>query len=113
MKAPIFTALLGLSVSLMAISSAKATPAHCFDIQADVLVKYICNDVHVKIPEGITSIGSRAFYDNYLMSVEIPESVTSIGRAAFATNNLMSVDIPKSVTSIGDYAFGETNSHLW
>ena len=57
MGASIFSALLGLFVSLMAISSAKATLAHCFDIQADVLVKYTCNDAHIKIPEGVTSIG--------------------------------------------------------
>lgn len=44
-----------------------------------------CNLTTLTIPEGITSIGTEAFYGNEsLDSIAIPESVTSIGEAAFA-----------------------------
>ena len=61
----------------------------------------------VVIPDGVTSIGDKAFHGNQLNSVVIPNSVTSIGHFAFAQNQLSSVVIPKGVTSIGDDAFRE------
>ena len=59
------------------------------------------------IPEGVTSIGSWAFYYcNSLTSVTIPDSVTSIGSSAFNDcTGLTNITISDSVTSIGDYAF--------
>ena len=36
------------------------------------------------IPEGVTSIGTYAFYDSSLASIAIPEGVTSIGESAFS-----------------------------
>ena len=47
------------------------------------------------IPDGVTSIGSYAFYDcDWLTSVTIPDSVTSIGEDAFySCSNLTSVYI--------------------
>ena len=65
----------------------------------------------VVLPEGLTSIGSWAFYDCYnLSSVSIPEGVTSIGSWAFRDcSRLTSVTIPASVTSIGEYAFAYCN----
>ena len=59
------------------------------------------------IPEGVTSIGSGAFYNcTGLTSVTIPSSVTSIGSGAFSCcSGLTSVTIPNSVTSIGSSAF--------
>ena len=54
------------------------------------------------IPDGVTSIGSRAFAScTGLTSVTIPNSVTSIGSSAFSScKGLTSVTIPNSVTSI-------------
>ena len=63
----------------------------------------------VVIPQGVTSIGSYAFYNYSLTSVIIPESVTSIGNKAFWVNSLISVTIPEGVTSIGDNAFKENS----
>ncbi|MBQ3209478.1 MAG: leucine-rich repeat protein [Alistipes sp.] len=59
------------------------------------------------IPDGVTKIGSYAFYNcDSLTSVTIPDSVTSIGGSAFSgCTSLTSVTMPDSVTSIGEYAF--------
>ncbi|MBR3503596.1 MAG: leucine-rich repeat protein, partial [Clostridia bacterium] len=61
----------------------------------------------VIINKGVTSIGSRAFYNcTGLTSVTIPDSVTSIGSYAFSgCTGLTSVTIPDGVTSIGSSAF--------
>ncbi len=40
----------------------------------------------VVIPESVTKIGERAFYDDYnIFSLEVPSSVTSIGASAFVS----------------------------
>ena len=60
----------------------------------------------VIIKDGVTSIGSYAFYNkSSIMSVQIPETVTSIGTAAFKNSGLMSVTVPGSVKGVGDEAF--------
>ena len=61
----------------------------------------------VIIKNGVTSIGSRAFYDcSSLTSVTIGNSVTSIGDGAFLScDSLTSVCIPESVTYIGSRVF--------
>ena len=66
----------------------------------------------VSLPEGLISIGSRAFYGcSSLTGVTIPDSVTSIGDLAFyACSSLTSVTIPTGVTSIGEGAFERCSS---
>ncbi|MCL2086314.1 MAG: leucine-rich repeat protein [Oscillospiraceae bacterium] len=65
------------------------------------------NAAYVYIPEGVTSIDDRAFFDHTgLLGVTIPNSVTSIGNSAFSgCTGLTEITIPNSVTSIGDEAF--------
>ncbi len=66
----------------------------------------------VKISNGVTNIGDRAFYYCYnIESVTIPNSVTNIGdRAFYRCEDLEIITIPDSVTNIGDYAFYNCNS---
>ncbi len=65
----------------------------------------------VTIPNSVTSIGEKAFYDcTGLTSVTIPNSVTNIGSRAFSSSGLTSIAIPNSVTTIGDSAFYRCSS---
>ena len=61
----------------------------------------------IYIGDGVTSIGSYAFYNcSSLASITIPDGVTSIGSYEFYNcYSLASITIPDSVTSIGNYAF--------
>jgi len=59
------------------------------------------------IPDGVTSIGDRAFKSaRNLTSIVMPSSVTTIGEEAFNYNrNITSIEIPSGVTSLGARAF--------
>ena len=71
---------------------------------------YTCSGI-VLIPNGVTSIGDRAFDSSGLTSITIPNSVTSIDSLAFAfATSLTSITIPSSVTSIGFAAFAFATS---
>ena len=61
----------------------------------------------VVIGDGVTNIGSFAFYKcSGLSTVTIPNSVTSIGNSAFyMCSRLTNTIIPNGVTSIGEDAF--------
>ena len=61
----------------------------------------------VVIQDGVTSIGSVAFYKcTSLESITIPKSVTLIGASAFNDcTSLASIILPDTVTSIGRSAF--------
>lgn len=63
------------------------------------------------IPNSVTNIGERAFYECYpITSITFPESLTSIGSSAFyGCYDLTSITIPKGVTNIGDLAFSGCN----
>lgn len=67
------------------------------------------NITKVTIPSSVESIGGRAFHDcTALTEVTIPNGVKSIGGSAFLNcNKLMSITLPDSVEKLGDYAFYE------
>ena len=73
---------------------------HLIDTEGNEIQVYV-------IPDGVTSIGSYAFYGCSFNYVTIPNSVTSIGESAFYQCSLRSVVIPSSVTSISDGAFSD------
>lgn len=60
-----------------------------------------------RVPYGITSIGSRAFYScEGLTSVILPSSVTTIENFAFyLCKNLANISLSESLVKIGKYAF--------
>ena len=62
------------------------------------------NITKVTIPSSVESIGGRAFANcTALTEVTIPNGVKSIGRSAFLNcNKLMSITLPDSVERLGD-----------
>ena len=58
------------------------------------------------IPNDIISIADYAFVGcSYLKTIDIPNGVTSIGDRAFKSGSIEYITIPSSVTSIGEGAF--------
>ena len=80
-----------------------------FEIENGVLIDYIEEEgaTEVTIPDGVTSIGERAFSGcAYLKSITISDRVASIGNFAFRyCTGLKGITIPDSVKSIGECAF--------
>ena len=62
------------------------------------------------IPEGVTEIGSEAFWESSLKEVVLPSTLTKIGDRAFSGTKLTSVTLPTNVTDIGRRAFGDIDS---
>jgi len=68
----------------------------------------LCSNIQsVTIPQKVTSIGKRAFYDcKNLTTLVLGEDIKTIGNYAFeCCTSLTGVTIPQSVTSIGYSAF--------
>ncbi len=61
----------------------------------------------VELPEGLESIGDRAFSGCYdLTSMELPESLTGIGDYAFDfCSSLTAIELPESLTDVGANPF--------
>lgn len=86
------------------------------EVENGVLKKWPCdkipNDGRVIIPNGITSIGDRAFFNcSNLKEITFPNTLTRIGDNAFdKCTSLLSVALPNSLTHIGSFAFASCSS---
>ncbi|MDE5798468.1 MAG: leucine-rich repeat domain-containing protein, partial [Treponemataceae bacterium] len=60
-------------------------------IRGTVLEKYSGQRTTVTIPDGVTSIGSKAFSGSDVTAVVIPTGVTSIAPDAFADSKVTSI----------------------
>lgn len=82
-----------------------------FEIINNVLIKYNGSENEVRIPDGVTIIGEKAFEYCTCERIIIPQSVTQIDDHAFEfCENLTSVSIPNSVTKIGNWVFSYCTS---
>ncbi|MDR0307255.1 MAG: leucine-rich repeat protein [Chitinispirillales bacterium] len=131
MKGSAFTKVMALSMLLLASATGFANTWSCganvtatltsgtltisgsgnmtnYYLPSDAPWNYARNTItNVVIQNGVTSIGSMAFYNfSNLTSVTIPGSVTAIGDFTFfGCGSLTSVTIPNNVTYIGNGAF--------
>lgn len=81
-----------------------------FVIENGVLTAYNGWQKHVVIPDGVTTIGEKAFYnDPYrsnIYTVTMPDSVTAIESSAFYNlGNLVKVNFSSNLEKIGQQAF--------
>lgn len=78
-----------------------------YAIQFGTLVSYKGKSSEVIIPDGVTVIGRRAFYNNGIIkSVTIPATVTTIEQEAFYwCHNLKSITILGDIKKIGSNTF--------
>lgn len=71
-----------------------------------------CNNLKgITLPEGLTTIGNKAFNNAHIFGVTIPASVTTIGESAFEGCIFIgSITIPASVTTIAESAFANCSA---
>ena len=93
-------------------ASARKAPANAvcrmtdYKIRNGVLEKYTGSDPVIAVPQGVTSIGKRAFEGTSVRSVYLPEGIESIGENAFnMCRQLEFVSLPDSLHFIDWYAF--------
>lgn len=61
----------------------------------------------VILPEGMTSIGNKAFYQSNAERIVMPTTVQSIGEYAFKSSMIKSINIPDATTSLERGAFSD------
>ncbi len=72
----------------------------------EMLLKYQGDEKKVDIPEGVKTIESSAFANNYsIESVKLPNSVEIIGPQAFWCSTLKDIEFSSNLIEIGDSAF--------
>lgn len=78
-----------------------------FFIEQGVLKRYTGNAAIVFVPDGVTKIGYRAFYENrYLKHIHLPDTVVRIDSMAFfGCEKLQEVQLQRGICEIGYSAF--------
>lgn len=78
-----------------------------FVLEQDELILYKGKDKLVVIPEGVTTIGASAFWNNtFVEEIILPNSLLRLGGDAFYyCTNLMKINIPENVWIIGNNPF--------
>lgn len=67
---------------------------------------YMCESLEtIQIPDSVTKIGARAFFDTGLKTIKLPEKLTVIEEETFANSKLTSLVLPDAVTTIKKNAF--------
>lgn len=92
---------------------ARSAPSDSdFTIENGVLTKYNGKGGKVTIPDTVTEIGEKAFYEcTSLTSVVMPDTVERIGKRAFCDCwYLNSVKVSSSLREIGEFAFWDCDA---
>lgn len=77
-----------------------------FDVIDGNFGHYGKNESNISIPQNVTKIGNRVFYNNKnIENVSLPSAISEIGDFAFARSSLKSIDIPDGTEHIGYAAF--------
>ena len=78
-----------------------------FEIENGILKRYSGLCASVDVPEGVTEIGERAFFNqHFIKEVRLPNGLSIIGESAFAwSENIERINIPNTVTHISYRAF--------
>ncbi|ACV21402.1 Uncharacterised protein [Slackia heliotrinireducens] len=82
-----------------------------FVVEGGTLVRYTGADLNVVVPDGVITIGSRAFENTSIQSIVLPEGLVAIEGGSYNSSSFMrcrflkSVRFPKSLEKIGKYAF--------
>jgi len=79
----------------------SVNPYYSFEMNGKVIVKNYRTEKIVIIPEGVTEIGERAFYNcKSITNITIPDSVTSIGNSAFnGCSSLTAINVDTGSTT--------------
>lgn len=94
------------SVNVTPNGNIKDESGNEFDVINSVFGHYGGNSSDIVIPEGVTNVGNRIFYNkNNINSVRLPGTTERIGDFAFARSSVNSIDIPNGTKSIGYAAF--------
>lgn len=95
----------------------QQSPAEWFIIENGVLkgFDFTYIDEHsmtipssISIPEGVTTIGTKAFSSRYIKELTLPSTLTTIEEMAFSATYFESIVLPESLTKIGEGAFRYT-----
>ena len=116
--------MLGRSTSAAAVGAVAASAVSVFVLQYSNVISVIWAiqdktttlDINsenqlkeVEIPDTVTVVGYRAFWDNEIEELKLSKNLTKIETFAFADNKIKEIEVPEGVTTIGMLSFGGEN----